>query len=356
MGHNHDDTNSFYRFKGGKWLATEREGIGLDETHGHNTLLIDGQGQYRPVAHYREADEFEGSDGFIQRTANTAHFDYISANATNRYRQIPGMKAVNREVLFVRPDYFLMFDNIEAGEQHSYEWIVHFQEGSEIENNWIRGNAGDEQVLGVGIISPQKFSINTGVDVLPYVRISPEQPMANVRFLNVLYPTVSSAWQVKPAVTIVDENDVALLAQLKMQNGSGRIDEVIFTEKPARNEKIGKYVFTGKLAAITQSQELGVEKLFLLDCKYLKDDSSGIEFIKTEAENATVEFSFDEKTISIFGDVTQQIVLYGPTIETIVLNKKAIQYTRRGDYVFIFGDTTPPSPPVGVKATPSEGD
>ena len=47
IGHDHDDMNGFYIYRSGQWLAEEVVGVGRTLTSFHNTMLIDGQGQYR---------------------------------------------------------------------------------------------------------------------------------------------------------------------------------------------------------------------------------------------------------------------------------------------------------------------
>ncbi|MCB0185175.1 MAG: DUF4962 domain-containing protein, partial [Caldilineaceae bacterium] len=126
--HDHDDTNGFYIYQGGQWLAPESEGYRRTATSLHNTLLIDGQGQYRPAwerfGHHPE--DYLASDGFLQQTADTTNFNYVVGDATRRYKQIDGIEAVTRHVVFVRPGYFLLLDHVAAATPHTYEWISHF--------------------------------------------------------------------------------------------------------------------------------------------------------------------------------------------------------------------------------------
>ncbi len=114
IGHNHDDTNCFYISKAGKWLAPESEGVGKTATSLHNTLLIDGRGQYRPEKYWNDPEDFSDCDGSIQKYVNSINYNYISADATRRYKQIIGLNKVNRQILFIRPDYFVIVDNIKA--------------------------------------------------------------------------------------------------------------------------------------------------------------------------------------------------------------------------------------------------
>ncbi|MCB9504234.1 MAG: DUF4962 domain-containing protein, partial [Deferribacteres bacterium] len=172
IGHDHDDTNGFYIYGNRNWLSCETEGYGASQTSLHNTILIDGQGQFRPQESYRDVTEFENNDGTLRDYFSSRNYNFVSAQAVGRYKNIAGLQSVQRDVLFVRPDYFLMIDNLQADMPHTYEWISHFVSDVQVEGNWIKGLAENDQVLGVGILSPGDFSVSTGNDGKPYARIN----------------------------------------------------------------------------------------------------------------------------------------------------------------------------------------
>ncbi|NJL33560.1 MAG: hypothetical protein HC893_06480 [Chloroflexaceae bacterium] len=111
---------------GGDWLAPETEGVGKVQSSYHNTMLINGQGQYDYLfyRYYRDPAVFEGKDAFIEQTANTPHFDYVAGDASRSY-PVADLKDFTRHVVFVRPGYFLMLDNLEATTPQSYDWVSH---------------------------------------------------------------------------------------------------------------------------------------------------------------------------------------------------------------------------------------
>ncbi len=156
VGHDHHDTNGFYLYRAGRWLAPETVGVGKSAAAFHNTLLIDGQDQYGPPDQdfWAVPSGFKNSDGFLAVTAHTPDFDYLAANATGRYQNIGGLQDVTRHVLFVQPNYFLMLDNLAANTAHTYTWVSHFGESVALEGDWIRGAVGAEARCWALISSP----------------------------------------------------------------------------------------------------------------------------------------------------------------------------------------------------------
>jgi len=97
VGHDHNDTNSFYLYQNG-WLAPEDSEVGRHATSYHNTLLIDGEGQSAPPSNrsWRFPEDFADTEGFLEATADSTHFNFLVADATQRYSAIEGLQDVTR--------------------------------------------------------------------------------------------------------------------------------------------------------------------------------------------------------------------------------------------------------------------
>jgi len=348
IGHDHDDTNCFYMFQAGAWLAPESEGSGKTASSLHNTILVDGQGQYRPPEYWRDPDTFSEISGFIENKANTINFNYIATDATKRYKHINGIGETSRQVLFVSPGYFIIFDNIKAEEPHSYEWITHFDESIAIEGNWIRGNASNDMALGVGILLPKIFNINTGNDGRPFARISPDSPVAKTQFVNVLYPTQKSSWDSKPIISLLDDNSAAILFQLRKQDGNEWIDEIILNRELSTAERIGHYEYNGKLAFIRRDRDKKLERIFVVGGTNLKDLSLNIDLVKSSKQITFFEANYINNTVYISGNINGQIRLYGPDIEQVLINNVATPFSKSQNFVNIADEVIPPLPPDGV--------
>lgn len=344
IDHNHDDSNTFYMFRAGSWLAPENIGVSKTETSYHNTILIDGQGQYRPKEFWEDPEDFRNSDAFLVETANTPTFNYVASDATRRYKQIPGIQEVTRYVLFVRKSYFLMVDNLLADSPHRFEWISHFGNAVSVQDKWILGAAGDGQILGVYVVAPESFVTETGNDGLPYVRIRPETDANNARFVNLLFPTREAEWHLRPAVHSFSDSGGALLMQVDNINESMSLepsstDTVLLTYTQPHNslvapQTIGSYSFDGRAAVISQLPDGTLTHLMIHEGTFLSDDSKGILLIDNLDAAADLEITYSQKSVILNGNLPgDEIKLYAPNASELLINGKPTAFQRIGDYI-----------------------
>ena len=335
IGHEHNDANGFYIRRVGRWLAPETVDYNGHDAALHNTFLIDKQGQYRPPGDsWRDPEAFKGSDGFLEATANTPHFDYVAADATRRYKNIADLKDFTRYVVFVRPDYFIMLDNLAAETPHEYEWISHFGESVSVEGNWVRGEAGGGQILGVGVAAPQPFKVITGDDGQPYVRLRPASPVADTRFINLLYPTAESSWDTRPDVTILADTGEAAAVRVQINVGHGRIDDILLTyAQSVSTTVIGPYEYDGQVAVVSRGKGGMLEKLFVYGGKYLIDRATGKILVINLNEDEPFEADYADQTVAVNGAVQPAIRLYAPQAEQLTVNGLPRSFTRSGDYI-----------------------
>jgi len=336
IDHDHGDTNGFYIHRKGQWLAPESEGVGKRATAFHNTLLIDGQGQYMPPDDYygERPEDFVGSDGYLEATASTPSFDYVAADATRRYKDIPGLEDVTRHVVFVRPDYFVMLDNLAAGAPHQYDWVCHFGESVSVEANWVRGNADDGQILGVAIAAPSSFEANTGDDGHPYVRVRPASILDDVRFAHVLYPTDDTSWNSRPNVAVLGDSGKAIAVRVQMNDGSGRIDDVLLTYvQPISTTTVSSYRYDGQVAVVTRGADERLEKQFSYGGTFLTDQAIGKVLATNLDRNNPFEATYLDHTVFINGNIVTRVTLYAPYAEYVTLNGVPWSFSRCGEYI-----------------------
>jgi hypothetical protein len=334
--HDHDDSNGFYIYRADHWLAPENEGVGKSRTAFHNTLLIDGKGQYRPPDNRfgLYPDDFIGSDGFLAATASLPDFDYVAADATRRYIHSMGLNEITRHVVFVRPDYFVMLDHIVATVEHQYEWISHVGESAVVEGNWVRGNAGDGQILGIGVAAPQPFATTIGNDGQPYIHIQAASAVDNIRFIHILYPTDDISWQTKPTFFTLANSKDAAAVRVQMNDGSRRTDEVVITYAQHRSTiKVGPYSYDGRVAVVSKAADDTLEKLFVYGGTSLTDQTTGNLLVANLDRDAPFEASYVGSTVAVHGTLRNQVTLYAPQAEHLTINGIPRPFLRSGAHI-----------------------
>lgn len=341
IGHDHRDANSFYLYRGNIDLSSENVGYGMVDTRYHNTLLIDNEGQY--WRHYAEKpDDIQGTDGTLEIVYQTTSFNYLVADATDRYRLTdpetgnPTAHMVDefkRHVLFVRPGYFVMVDQLRAGSPQRYEWVSHFGSSVSIEGDWIRGTSEEDQILGVKVLSPDSFAISTGDDGKPYVRIRPSSDVADARFVIILYPMESGDWEAKPSISSLGNNDQASAVRVILD---GIQDHLIRIGNQGM-VSIGDYAFDGDVASIIKDTEDRLKRIFLARGSQLSDMQGSRILVQSQSESVVIEIEYDGSALAIVGENIEGLWIYAPDIDTdqVTLNGQQVPASRSGDYILI---------------------
>jgi hypothetical protein len=339
-GHDHDDTNSFYIFKNEAWLVPEEVGNEKIDTTYHNTLLIDGQGQYRPPSDdsWRDVEDFLNSDGYLQTAVSASDFSFLAANATRRYWETEDLENFTRYVVFVAPDYFVMVDNLAAGSRHTYESTVHFGESAVVEDNWVKGNALDDQILAVGIVAPSDFDTTTGKDGQPFVRIRPAEPVEDVRLAYILYPTTEDDWNSRPDFALLDDTDRGIAIRVMRNDGSGRTEDIIIVYGSAEAKtEVGSYSFDGQVAVVRRDNNGDIESLFVYGGTELtlveSETGMPVTLVTTNMPDHVFQAQFSGDAVDVESATGAQVSLFAPSTATLTVDGQSVPYDRADNHL-----------------------
>jgi hypothetical protein len=127
-------------------------------TAAHNTVLVDGRGQARGTI--QAVDEWVESarDKTVWRSDSAS--DVAMATYSAGFADLDPGITHRRAVMFIKPDYFVLFDELSGEGKHTYEALFHFM---------------PYRVL----IDPDTKAVRTGrmgapnIEILPLTRISP---------------------------------------------------------------------------------------------------------------------------------------------------------------------------------------
>jgi len=233
FGHCHLDANSFVVNVAGEWLATDpgrsipNVGPERDFTRGsigHNTILVDERGQTKL------------GGGRIAEFRHDEKLTYVAGDATAAYGGM--LEKFRRHVVHVRPDYFVIFDELATnGTPRRFDFLLHTDGEGNIsaDSDRIviekRGKRLIAQVLHPrnATISFKTFDYRKGVS--RYAVISGGKPSMKGRFVVLLVP--DSGKGVSFEASLEERGE---LVGIKVTMGSGSPETVVFnpTGKRAR--------------------------------------------------------------------------------------------------------------------------
>lgn len=192
------DQNSFYIQAFGEALAipTGYRPMYGDEHHknwtwqtkAHNSILVNGQGQVMRT---------RTSHGRIASALLSPQFDYACGDASAAY---DGLTKFLRHVLFLRPGYFVMIDELATKEPSTFDWLLHAWDKMDVAPAACRLTTarGDARLLTqfVWPKEPLKISQTDQFTVPPankapnqwHLTCSTQKPAKEQQFVTVLYP------------------------------------------------------------------------------------------------------------------------------------------------------------------------
>ncbi len=126
-GHGHPDVNSFQIFAYGRWLAIDPGYERPKWTRSHNCILVNGRGQIGEGQTWFDRDsvlETRATSAVI-KAEHSAAWDYMVGDARNIYPAATGLTKYHRHLLYLRPDFFVVVDELRADPAAMFEWLLH---------------------------------------------------------------------------------------------------------------------------------------------------------------------------------------------------------------------------------------
>ena len=181
-GHVHPDAAHFVLFGDGEWLLRD-DGYRAKYTSQHNTLLIDGVGQYGEGRMW-----FDGGAALRAHSAptivaaeSTPAVDRIVGDATQAYPPARGVKRFTREVLFIKPSTVVVVDDVELDQARPLELRFHPESPTVAEDGAFLAS-GKTANLRVELLTPDGVEQTVGELAAAGRHGDDGQPMLTIRF------------------------------------------------------------------------------------------------------------------------------------------------------------------------------
>jgi hypothetical protein len=213
--HHHHDTNHFVLYAHGRPLIVDLHypyNVWGCNTEAHNTIMVNGKEQ-------RGKLKIEGSRGkpdhrgIVDGLVEAPWYARVVGDASLAYDQ-DDVNSYVREVLYLRqadeadpPDYFVMFDDVDAAAPARMDWLLHTYGDLSVEKNRITITQ-DQAAVDVTMVAPERFAHEIdrktleevqapkpfeGAEAITYIKLRPVEPLQQDFFLSVMVPRRSSA-------------------------------------------------------------------------------------------------------------------------------------------------------------------
>jgi len=253
--HNHADQSSFVlesygerfvidpgygRRYSGYWTNASDPYMG---SVGHNTVLVNDLGQ--DIENVKQEEKHPVEGGTIESFISTSGYDYLAADVSRTYAH--RLKLFTRQVTFVKPHYFVVYDDLKSGRTSVFSWLLHSAGRIEIVQDGVivMGNAAS---LIIKVLSPQEWDGHVLYDQKQMIDWEKEKPIQYLRvdsqasrelqFLMVMVPLQSPMNQIPFSVStisatsvigaLVSRGDVAERHLYRLSGGEVTIDGIQF--------------------------------------------------------------------------------------------------------------------------------
>ena len=260
FNHNHLDQGSFWLAAFGEILLAEAGNTEFytDEYYqpyfiqsgGHNTVLVDGNPASQRIADQHSDVAALNRYPRITTALLSESHDQVRAELETAY---PQLSALSRTIMFVKPSYFVLFDQMQSAEKHSYSQIFHplYADDLEVDGSqaWVRK---PKARLWMKFLAPPEVRLSKQPGHIPirdilkldarplrdraYLEVDAPQPREREAFLVLLLPQREGE-RVVPDVEKIEAEGLLGL-RLQSEEGLDRIGFALQTGKPLRYQDI----------------------------------------------------------------------------------------------------------------------
>lgn len=246
------------------------------ESFQHNTLSVDGASISNYVNSWKWKDMAEPYDSYWH---SNDVFDYAQGSHDG-YLRLADPVRVRRQIVFVKPAYWIIVDTCRAHSHHEYTLPFHFAEGLAIKVEESRlvleaNNGASLDIIPLvpcqTIISSSWISRNYNERIPSLKAEYHQQGSGLTKFVNVLYPTCSRGKEEeKPVISEIEVLDSYgrtissnLVTALSIRHGN-RVDSIMFSHQGPRGYQFAGQHMSGEVLLLKEDVELGTKVSYIV--------------------------------------------------------------------------------------------
>jgi hypothetical protein len=204
-GHLHPDENSFILIRGDDYLAIDEGYSEAKQSIQHNTVLVDGRGQYNGGIYHIARGLGVDWGAQLETTFAAKGVVYARGDAAGAYAPELGLRSFKRQILLWDEKLVFLHDTLAADQPRKFEWLLQTDACTEMENsNQFTMRVGESQ-LGLAFVAPAEIvaenreqevvAVPTSAEpdnilrrVQHTLSVSPAKSQESTRFFAVLTP------------------------------------------------------------------------------------------------------------------------------------------------------------------------
>jgi len=306
-------------------------------TRAHNTVTVDGEDQAEPVAvfKWRKIPQI-----YLERQLLLPHFE-LAAGRHNGYARLPEPVEHRRSVAFIKPDYWIITDELTGRGAHRFEFFFHFAPSIDLKpwnGAWLACKDGRQLVLvppeggleirlATGETSPLQgwYSEDYGHRQPAPVLIGTAQSKTPARFHWVLRPGVGPVPCVRewrgPGVGLTIESDAWT--------------DCLAASGSASQDPSGELATDAELAFARWTKTGGVVRLVLVN-----GSRAASRGLLLQADRPVSEFDMlgQAGVLEIHAQPVCRMRVFAPGIAEVRLNGRPAAWRRSGYEIELFGE------------------
>ena len=210
LSHVHGDNNSFILYYNNYELLTD-DGYTSTNTSKHNTLVINGAGQYGEDT--ESGDKWKGGYTIKPKIVNSTSHDryfYVPGDATESYPEERGLESYKRHLVFLKPNVLLIIDDISMKEANNATLTLNFHPKLSTMNDMLDGRtinlSSDEAQMNIQSFSNDFIINNSYSKHRGKYRLAVESTDKNWRHITAV--SWGGAYEKLPEIQVADNNGI----------------------------------------------------------------------------------------------------------------------------------------------------
>lgn len=156
-GHLHPDENSFILMRGADYLMVDEGYSQAKQSVQHNTVLVDGKGQYNEGIYHVAKGLSETWGANLEAYYSSQDVVYVRGEAAGAYDPQLGLKKFNRQMIFWDQDLIFLFDQLSTAKPRKFDWILQTDSLAEkVSDGRFTVTTGDSR-LDITMIAPDEM-------------------------------------------------------------------------------------------------------------------------------------------------------------------------------------------------------